>query len=120
MPAVKDVGEPCAGEPHARFDGRALETERYGPRWRTELPEGNPGHGSRPTDRHRHCASALPDRHCRWIRPYPSYDVVSEWSMLDDLHTHQQAFIERHGGRRATTRIRLATTSAQLDRAVAR
>ena len=27
MPAVNDVGEPCAGEPHARFDGRALETE---------------------------------------------------------------------------------------------
>jgi hypothetical protein len=20
MPAVKDVGEPCAGEPHARFE----------------------------------------------------------------------------------------------------
>jgi hypothetical protein len=28
MPAVNDVGEPCAGEPHARFDGRALETEQ--------------------------------------------------------------------------------------------
>jgi hypothetical protein len=28
---VKDVGEPCAGEPHARFDGRALETERHRP-----------------------------------------------------------------------------------------
>jgi hypothetical protein len=26
MPAVNGVGEPCAGEPHARFDGRALET----------------------------------------------------------------------------------------------
>jgi hypothetical protein len=26
---VKGVGEPCAGEPHARFDGRGLETERY-------------------------------------------------------------------------------------------
>ena len=30
MPPVKDVGEPCAGEPHARFDGRALETEQPG------------------------------------------------------------------------------------------
>jgi hypothetical protein len=30
MPAVNDVGEPCAGEPHARFDGRGLETERDG------------------------------------------------------------------------------------------
>ncbi len=27
MPAVNDVGKPCAGEPHARFDGRELETE---------------------------------------------------------------------------------------------
>jgi hypothetical protein len=24
---VKDVGEPCAGEPHARFDGGELEKE---------------------------------------------------------------------------------------------
>jgi hypothetical protein len=29
MPAVNDVGEPCAGEPHARFDGRELETESW-------------------------------------------------------------------------------------------
>ena len=28
MPAVNDVGEPGAREPHARFDGRELETER--------------------------------------------------------------------------------------------
>ena len=27
MPAVNGVGKPCAGEPHARFDGRELETE---------------------------------------------------------------------------------------------
>ena len=27
---MKGVGEPCAGEPHARFDGRGLETERFG------------------------------------------------------------------------------------------
>ena len=26
MPAVNNVGEPYAGEPHARFDGRGLET----------------------------------------------------------------------------------------------
>jgi len=26
MPAVKDVGEPCEGEPHARFDGGREET----------------------------------------------------------------------------------------------
>src|SRR5680860_950429 len=30
MPAVNNVGEPCAGESHARFDGRVLETELLG------------------------------------------------------------------------------------------
>jgi hypothetical protein len=30
MPAVNGVGKPCAREPHARFDGRGLETERPG------------------------------------------------------------------------------------------
>ena len=27
MPAVKGVGEPCAGEPHARFDGGREEPD---------------------------------------------------------------------------------------------
>src|SRR3954464_6545034 len=27
MPSVNGVGKPCAGEPHARIDGRELETE---------------------------------------------------------------------------------------------
>src|SRR6266567_1195806 len=31
-PAVKNVGEPCAGKPHARFDGEGLETEPRPPR----------------------------------------------------------------------------------------
>ena len=31
MPAVNGVGKPCAGEPHARIDGRELETEHTGP-----------------------------------------------------------------------------------------
>jgi hypothetical protein len=35
MPAVNDVGKPCAGEPHARIDGRELETE----------PQSDHGHG---------------------------------------------------------------------------
>jgi hypothetical protein len=26
MLTVKDIGEPCARKPHARFDGRGLET----------------------------------------------------------------------------------------------
>jgi hypothetical protein len=30
MPAVKNVGEPCAGEPHARFDGGREETSANG------------------------------------------------------------------------------------------
>lgn len=29
-PPLKGFGEPCAEEPHARFDGRRLETEPYG------------------------------------------------------------------------------------------
>jgi hypothetical protein len=28
MLAVNGVGKPCAGEPHARIDGRELETEQ--------------------------------------------------------------------------------------------
>ena len=31
MPAVKNVGEPCAGEPHARFDAAAGGTRSVGP-----------------------------------------------------------------------------------------
>ena len=43
MPAVNDVGKPCAGEPHARFDGRELETEqRSGQGHEVKDPRGNP------------------------------------------------------------------------------
>src|SRR2546426_10752109 len=31
MPAVKDVGEPCEGKPHARFDGGREETNASRP-----------------------------------------------------------------------------------------
>jgi hypothetical protein len=43
MPAVNGVGKPCAGEPHARIDGRELETERDRARV-TEMKDtrGNP------------------------------------------------------------------------------
>ena len=41
MPAVNGVGEPCAGEPHARFDGRELETEQIGHGHGEERPAGN-------------------------------------------------------------------------------
>jgi hypothetical protein len=43
MPAVNDVGKPCAGEPHARFDGRELETEqRSGQGHEVKDHRGNP------------------------------------------------------------------------------
>jgi hypothetical protein len=43
MLAVNGVGKPCAGEPHARIDGRELETEHttdHGDG--EELPNGKP------------------------------------------------------------------------------
>ncbi len=42
MLAVNDLGEPCAGEPHARFDGRGLETEHPGYGDEEEQPGGKP------------------------------------------------------------------------------
>ena len=53
MPAVKGVGEPCAGEPHARFDGRELETEQamaadQGSPRETEGPEPGPTYSPSP------------------------------------------------------------------------
>src|SRR5664279_1104577 len=42
MPAVKDVGDPGAGEPHARFDGRELETERLVRVTEVGQPDGKP------------------------------------------------------------------------------
>ena len=41
MPPVKNVGKPCAGEPHARFDGRGLET---GPLPAETAPVPDPPH----------------------------------------------------------------------------
>jgi hypothetical protein len=59
MPAVKGVGEPGAGEPHARFDGRELEKELL--RLPVKAALGKPRDMSpvRPTARH--LASSLPD-----------------------------------------------------------
>src|SRR4051794_3236367 len=47
MPAVNDVGKPCAGEPHARFYGQELETARPDHGHEEERPDGKtPGpHG---------------------------------------------------------------------------
>jgi len=50
MPAVKNVGEPCAGKPHARFDGGREETNV------SRLRRATPG------------ASRLPDKTGIWTR----------------------------------------------------
>jgi hypothetical protein len=49
MPPVKNVGKPCAGEPHARFDGRGLETEATPAMVEAKAARGNPGRSARPT-----------------------------------------------------------------------
>jgi hypothetical protein len=62
MPAVNDVGEPCAGEPHARFDGRELETERAGHGHEEERPDGKPDrHRGFVTYRHTTATAPAPD-----------------------------------------------------------
>jgi hypothetical protein len=64
MPAVNDVGKPCAGEPHARFDGRELETDQRSAtamekNARTGKPAGHQRlHALQPITRH--CASSRP------------------------------------------------------------
>ena len=44
MPAVKNVGEPCAGEPHARFDVAAGgdQTSRANTRRAVQAPLADP------------------------------------------------------------------------------
>jgi len=65
MPAVNGVGKPCAREPHARFDGRGLETERLATVTGVAQPTGKPAatKAPGPTARHRHRASPLPYTH---------------------------------------------------------
>ncbi len=50
---MKGVGEPCAGEPHARFDGGELEKEfataaDHGSSRETERPEPGVAYGRPP------------------------------------------------------------------------
>jgi hypothetical protein len=83
MPAVNGVGKPCAGEPHARFDGRELETEQRSTR-ATEMKDarGNPAVTSG-SETYRRCSlprqlSTLP-RCSRVLEPGPPtyrYDSV--------------------------------------------
>ena len=45
MPAVNNVGKPCAGEPHARIDGRGWKRTRTDQGHEEERPAGKPsGH----------------------------------------------------------------------------
>jgi hypothetical protein len=77
MPAVNDVGEPCAGEPHARFDGRELETEQV-PAMDTEKNGGRgkpPGHSGSAT----YCQE-LPPRQLptlQWLVVQGAFFVIS-------------------------------------------
>jgi hypothetical protein len=62
MPAVNDVGEPCAGEPHARFDGRELETEHPDHGREEERLGGKlPGHRGFATYRQETATAPAPD-----------------------------------------------------------
>src|SRR6185503_12983551 len=63
MLAVNGVGKPCAGEPHARIDGRELETEHATDHGEgEELPDGKPtGHTApAPSVGRSHRASSRP------------------------------------------------------------
>src|SRR5664280_2572523 len=83
MPAVNDVGEPGAREPHARFDGRELETERLVRVTEVGQPDGKP-RASRLLD--------LPPkpRHRASSRPYTcSGGPRGEHSHLDDVEIHR-------------------------------
>ena len=67
MPAVNGVGKPCAGKPHARFDGRGLETEQPDNDHRGEAATDRETRGkwaAGPTVRRRHRASPRP---YRWL-----------------------------------------------------
>jgi hypothetical protein len=75
MPVVNGVGEPCAGEPHARFDGRELETMQRRPR----PPQWDDLAGNRRNIRLRRLPSALIIRASSL--PYPWHLDAAE----DDL-----------------------------------
>jgi hypothetical protein len=50
MLAVNGVGKPCAGEPHARIDGRELETEHTTDHGDGEEQPDGETHGSHGSD----------------------------------------------------------------------
>ena len=92
MPAVNDVGEPCAGEPHARFDGRALETEqpgralRFPGRWPTTPPRRP---GREPPCRPTATAPAL-DPTPAQERPHRPHSRSADWGAASQgLHDNE-------------------------------
>jgi hypothetical protein len=93
MPAAKDVGEPCAGEPHARFDGRELETER-GHGHRTWAPGGNAGAVRR----------GLPPFNATAPAPYPTATPMAGFQTLLGLGTGREpsTYLEILGPQPAT------------------
>src|SRR5205809_6696532 len=77
-PTVKNVGEPCAGEPHARFDGEGLETEPRPPRQSLTLPRINRARGG--CLRKRVVVWVLPDyAYPRWWET-PSRSKAWRWT----------------------------------------
>jgi hypothetical protein len=63
MPAVNGVGEPCAGEPHARFDAAGAGNGAAWPRspgWRNCPGNRRNMKAPGPTARNRHRASPRP------------------------------------------------------------
>ena len=79
MPPVNDVGEPCAGEPHARFDGEGLETKTpdHGSECRDH--PGNQTVAALPAYRHHGVprASPSPNRYCLEERVKLAGELVS-------------------------------------------
>jgi hypothetical protein len=62
MLTVNGVGKPCAGEPHARIDGRELETERPDQGHEDERPDGKPpGHRGFVAYRQANVTAPVPD-----------------------------------------------------------
>jgi hypothetical protein len=98
MPAVKNVGEPCAGEPHARIDGGREETgtSRHQPRGARRLSPTRPT--SPPRHRRRWRSTNLLERSLGEVKrrtkvmgrfPGEESCLTLVWAVLDLLITHQ-------------------------------
>ena len=68
--AMNDVGEPCAGEPHARFDRGPLAR-------RLTTPDGRRSASPAPTTPTSHQPSGLPHRY--WSPSQQNIDLVHQY-----------------------------------------